>query len=473
MNRWIANTPRWLILSALVFAPWAYGATRPWAITGLNWILGAGVVTWLLAQLLSQQWPKPHPAMAVAGLALIAQAWFMVWNAKFEYLHLTAEFIPLEAPFLWLPGSLNRSLSFESATQLSLLLAAGFVFADMARHSSWRGRLLWTMAVTGMSIAILGLAQRFTNAEGIFWRQENFGPNFFATFRNHTNAGSFLNLIWPLTLAAALHANLRYEPRWKTILWSVATGLCLTALVVNTSRAATVIALLLAFVTMLWMGWRLFRSHLTVRNLGVLGVAVLLVFAVMGSLFFMAGSDANVGRWKQIEKQLRADNSRLLSAQVCLKMIPEAGWAGFGPGTFQTAFPYHTAEFGDRLRGRWIFAHQDYLQTITEWGYVGSASWSVLIGGSLIYSWRKLRRRARRGEISTNTRVRHFTVMMALAGVLIHALADFPLQIASIQLYCMALVSVLWSAEHWMHDSSRRTVRSEEVAPTQELACAA
>jgi hypothetical protein len=244
-------------------------------------------------------------------------------------------------------------------------------------------------------------------------------------------------------------------------------------LLVNTSRAATLIGVLLLCVTGIWLMVRVVRPRWSKMNFAVAATAGLLVLATVGSLVLMAGTDNNLGRWKQFERQFDAGNSRLLAAQACLTMLPESGVWGFGPGTFQTAFPYFTAEFGNRLKGRWIFAHQDYLQTLTEWGYAGTAGWVVFIGGALVFSWRKLVRRYRRGAVSLTARVLQFSTSIALAGVLIHALGDFPLQIPSIQLYFVALVSLLWSAEHWQHGARTSVVREPLAVVAKPLACAA
>lgn len=466
IDRWITDGPRWLLLAALVYAPWAYGATRPWTITGLNWLLGAMLGLWLLGQLLRQRLPKPPPVMVIACGGLILQAWLMVLNARFEYDQVSHEFITLTPLLSWAPGSLDRELSIESATRLSLLLLSGFVAAEMAEQKLWRRRLLTTMAITGTSIVLLGLVQRFTNAPGIFWQQENFGPNYFATFRNHTNAGAFINLIWPLTIAWAVREKLRGTSPAKMISWSVAAVVCITGVMVNTSRAATALAVFLLAIAAIWIIWQGIQGRFGTVQPSTLLITGTLAVLLIGALAFLTGLDSNAGRWKQFDKQLTEDNTRLLAAKVCLKMIPEASWWGFGPGTFETAFPYFTQEYGEQLKGQWIYAHQDYLQTLTEWGYLGFGGWGMLFCGAMFYSWR--RRIRNRTEISDSARTTLFGMTLALASVMVHALVDFPLQIYSIQLYALTLVSILWSSKHWISGIRRmpvrRTPRRQSVA---------
>jgi O-antigen ligase len=137
-----------------------------------------------------------------------------------------------------------------------------------------------------------------------------------------------------------------------------------------------------------------------------------------------------------------------------LKMIPEAGPFGFGPGTFQTAFPYFTHEYGNQLNGRWLYAHEDYLQTLVEWGYVGTALWVGLVGGAMVLS--VIRAVRYRAELSSSVRLTHFAILLGVGSVLLHALVDFPLQIASIQLYSAALLGALWASPEWLCSSRRR-----------------
>lgn len=471
MARWIINAPRWLFLAALVYAPWAYGTTRPWTITGLNWLLGATIAAWLVSYVMQQRWPRFNRVQLLATAFLIGQAWFMVFNARFDYDRVNYQFMERSPWLSFAPGSLDYALSFGTAIRLTLLLLAGLVVSEMAEHPAWRKRMLGTMLLTGCSIVALGLAQRFTGATDIFWARKDLGPNFFATFRNHTNAGAFLNLIWPLAIAFAAREKLKAGPAWRIALWSVLAVLCLTGVMVNTSRAASALAAGLMFLTGIWLVWQTIRGRFGTTTPATLAATSLLLVVVIGALAFLTGLDSNLGRWRQLDKQWTGDNSRLLAARACLKMIPESGWWGFGPGTFETAFPYFTAEYGNRLRGRWIFAHQDYLQTLTEWGYAGGCGWAVLTGGAMLHSWR--RRRSGRQGVKDTARATHFGIQIALASVFLHALVDFPLQIASIQLYTVTLLGILWSARHWMKSPHRHHVSKHSAVREDALAAAA
>jgi hypothetical protein len=452
------------MLAALVFAPWAYGTTRPWAITCLNWLLGAAFLLWLLDHLLHQTRPAIPLLLAVPAIGLAAQAWFMVWNAKYDYDPAAHEFVPL-APFLeWAPGSLDRSLSLQSALQVSAILASILVICDLSRRSTWRKRLLWTMALTGVSVALLGLAQKFTGARSVFWGAEDMGQTFFATWRNHANAGAFLNLVWPLMAGFAALAFLRNSAQWKKLLWTTAVVLCLAGLMVNTSRAACALGFFLAAWWAGWIGWQFVQGRFGNVSPATIAIIVSVIVSLVAAVAVLTGIDSSFYRWRRFDRELTENNTRLLAAQVCLKMVPEAGWWGFGPGTFATAFPYFTHETGSQLRGQWNYAHQDYLQTITEWGCVGSAGWAALVCGGVAHSLRRAWRFG--GRLSDAARVTQFAVLTALLGVLLHALVDYPLQIASIQLYVAALLGVLWSADEWLVKERHWPKHRREVEPT-------
>ncbi len=120
-----------------------------------------------------------------------------------------------------------------------------------------------------------------------------------------------------------------------------------------------------------------------------------------------------------------------------------AGPFGFGPGTFRAVFPRY--QDATELEGTWIFLHQDYLQTIIEWGWLGAALWAVLFFGAMVNGiavlWRNGRRMLPRYRIVVRLAV------IAIAGVAVHAQADFPLQIASVQVYAATVLGIVWWRE--------------------------
>ena len=76
-----------------------------------------------------------------------------------------------------------------------------------------------------------------------------------------------------------------------------------------------------------------------------------------------------------------------------------------------------------------------------EYGYLGAAVWAVLFFGSIGRGFF----RARDGGLRTSDRLEYAVSVLALVGVALHSLVDFPLQIASIQLYVMLFLAFCWT----------------------------
>ena len=474
MKGLIVAAPRWLLLAALVFAPWAYGATRPWAVDILNALLGGVLLLWAAGWVARRAWPEVHPALAVVAILLVLQAWWMALNARYDYDLANRQFVELHQWWSGAPGSFHQTLSLPAALQITMMLGAACFVCDLARRAVWRKRLLWTLALTGVSLAAFGLIQRMAGAQAIFWSGESMGDSFFATYRYHSNAGAFLNLVWPIAAGFLAAGFRRLGGVRGKVFWSAALILCFAGVLVNASRAATALAVLLLGLWLGWMIWQSLRGRLEGINPAVALVTAGLLLVLVTAVAALAGLDVSARRWAKFGEEVTDDNPRLIVARVCLDMtglarsptappaLPRAGWWGFGPGTFPTVFPYFTNELGDKISGVWLHAHQDYLQTLVEWGYAGGVLWAVVIFGGVFFSWRTLRQQ--RDVLSLRERAAHFGMFTAVLGTLLHALMDFPLQIASIQLYFVTLLGLLWGSPHWLGERARRGSRGEEEA---------
>ena len=252
-----------------------------------------------------------------------------------------------------------------------------------------------------------------------------------------------MNIVWPIVAAWLILALRKPRALAEKILWCLALALCLTGVFANTSRASSLIALLML---MTWAGWTLFKAirgrldaFAPAQIVGVTLASATLLLLVVG----FGGLDMAWKRWSDVNKQFSASNPRLLAAQVCVEMLPHAGWFGFGPGTFRTAFPFFNKHTGPETRGVWIYAHEDYLQTLVEWGWMGTAPFAVVIFGGIGKALRFLARNRRR--LSDRDHALALAGVGGMLAVLIHALGDFPFQVPSIQLYAAVFVGLFWS----------------------------
>ena len=100
------------------------------------------------------------------------------------------------------------------------------------------------------------------------------------------------------------------------------------------------------------------------------------------------------------------------------------------------------------MPGTWRFLHQDYLQTLLEWGWIGGILWALLFFGGITVGIRSYKEHARR-EWTPRRRVLQPLVIIALMGVALHALVDFPVQIESIQLYVATYLGLCWGSSLW------------------------
>jgi len=463
----LINAPRWLLLAALVYAPWAYGCTRPRTVGVLNVLLGLVVALWLAGCIARRKWPKIHRVpLTVTGL-LLAQAWWMVLNAKSDYDTTALQYLPLSPWLDWAPGSLHKSLSLPMAIHVSALLGAGCFCCELAGRPSWRKRLLRTIALNGVLLITFGLIQRLTGAQCIFWGPADQGNTFFATYRYHANAGSFINLVWPLAAVFFVLALRKGGNSRRRNFWGLALIVCLAGVFVNASRAANVIALGLAALWLGWFFWKRRREHerRAVKPATLIIISLSLVMVLAGVAAF-GGLDTTIRRWGKFNEELSSRNPRLLVAEVCISMLPDAGAWGFGPGAFKTVFPYYTGELGDEISGVWEFAHDDYLQTLVEWGLGGGALWAIYLLGAMVYPCLLMARNPMR--LNSVERLNVFAVWTTLLGLLVHAGMDYPLQVASIQLHAVVLLGVLWSCGSWMakvHPLGRLKKRLREIEP--------
>lgn len=444
----LRSLSRWLFLATLIAAPWFHGVTTAWSIEVINGLLGLVFAFWIASLVVDRRWPMvPRALFVVAGTIIFLGGW-MTLNAHAVYDSGFRVFVPIVPLARKLPGSADYALSFTTMVRVSALIGIILLAAEMTQRGRWLVRLWWSVAISGGSIALLGLLQKAGRAPMIFWHPADpaahYTSTFFASFYYHANAGAFLNLVLPPTAGLAVWVWSRRSRPWIQAACLATLLLVVLAIVSNTSRmaqllgAGLVIAVAATFArSAIWSLGKLERKTLIFASL----VVMLTIVAVAQAVHL----DQPLRRWQSFSEQLPRD-ARWLATRAGLRAAGDAGIFGFGPGSFRAIYPHYQAEIPD-LSGTWRFLHEDYLQTLLEWGWLGALALGSLFFGGIAYAARNYRRGAE--NWSHRQRIFLLSTLLALGGVAVHAAVDFPLQIYSIQILVATYLGVCCGSGAW------------------------
>jgi O-antigen ligase len=264
----------------------------------------------------------------------------------------------------------------------------------------------------------------------------DYQASIFATYDYHGNAGAYLNLAIPAVFALAVA---RHRAGGVAALL-----ICVAAAMANVSRAAAAITVVMTFAL---VGWTKQAGWVPASRRGRRAAITLMVAFVVVTL--AAGGGA-LQRWNQLPSMEIKENPRWLMLKIAAPMAADAGFFGYGPGSFKLIYPSSPHLIHDLYR-RWkvapyhpgtepsiySYAHNDYLQFAIEWGWAGAMLWAVLLITAITSGVR-----ACRGD----GRLVIAVSLIALAAVLAHALVDWPLQVASLQLDVAMYLALLLSA---------------------------
>ena len=182
----------------------------------------------------------------------------MAFNATSMYDSEFSFFVPLRNFAPLFAGSVDYAISAAWLFRGALLLGTMLFVSDLSQSSRWLLRLWYVIGLVGGSIAFLGLLQKATGAQMIFWQPPpapEFGvTTFFATYFYHGNAGAFLNLVWPLSAGLVIREFTNRSHPGMRALWTIVFILTIAGVLANTSRMAQLVALVLLIIIALRFG---------------------------------------------------------------------------------------------------------------------------------------------------------------------------------------------------------------------------
>ncbi len=468
MVRWLGacstNFARSLFLGGLVIAAVDYGLTRESSIRFFNAWMAVTIVAWFIGMVLDRNRPGiPLPIkVGVVGVLLVGGI-----STLFAWISWRTE-MRLDYP-AWIDdwliyGAVDLNLAVSAMIRTAVLLGSLLLAFDLFNHSHWTRAMFATIAATALGMTMLFVLQRTVG--GSFLLSSELQPSIklsFATFRYHGNAASYLNLCWPLLAALAVHTISRDRARGWTV-WLTATLIVFSALFLNNSKAGNVLGAVgaLGFLGLLGLrGLRLGHAR-RIRISPAVVLAVGLPTLIIGVSLVFALPTA---RWESFAGGDMSTEARIVAYGHFARMVPDAGWIGFGPGTFQTIYWDYVGDDPIMQKAPFWVAHQDYLQTLVEWGWLGTFFWGVLLVVPVFALFRSGwagKVGARRNDVefaySWTQHIRFFwnaipdasSPVVALGGCVaivltaLHSLVDFPMQIESLQFYFLIWIALGW-----------------------------
>lgn len=462
----IEKLPPWRWMTALLpaavaffYAPLAFGGTTFATRSVIDLLIGLSFLAWLGVLVVERRIPR-IPRVLVGTLAVLmllgASQYF---NPRSVVDPFTFDSEPCADHRSWLPGSIDAKTSGWVLLHLFSLILGGLVLRDGLSRSRSRKFLFRVVALAGLVVALAGIYQKTVGTDSMLWgvRLPNEG-NFFAAFRYHGNAAAFLNLSWPAALVIWIRSRLRRPGSLVASLDLCVFLVIFGALFVNTSKAGLIIGpagLILA-------AW-LFRRELSVRTTSGAGVFVITGFLfLLGVVAVLPGLVFKISKWKQLLTEGQTLHGRLDAQRACLLAIQDTGLYGAGAGTFHYAFPPYKERI-EGLTGYWEHAHQDWLQTIIEWGWIGFAAWALIFALAMFRLWQRIAkaRRRSRAELTAGA------AFLALLLVIVHALGDFPMQIPALQWLVVFYLAVAWCN---LKRRRRKRRRKSVLIPAEALA---
>lgn len=380
------------VFGLLLFGPTAFGAVESWSISILQVGTGLLFALWAARQVAAGELeiastPLFFPTLLFAGLIL-----WQLTTGRTAY----------------------RADTFSAALLYCTYGLLCFLVVQCLRRTSHVKALAWVFSVYGLTVAILALMQGITSNGKLYWlRTPHSGGWIYGAYVNHNHYAGLMEMLTPIPLVISFVGGVRGPRKALAVL---AAAVMASTIFLSGSRGgmaafAAQMMLLTAFLLTRRKNWT-----------ATLALASFLSIAV-GLLAWLGGGEL-AERLASVHSATRVELSggtRLTIDRDALKMFAQKPFLGWGLGVFPEIYPQFSSLSTNLTVGS---AHNDYLQLLVEMGALGFAVGLWFLLTLFCSALRKLKP----SPPSTNTAVT-LAAILGIAGILVHSLVDFNLQI--------------------------------------------
>lgn len=423
------SAPEMLLLAALAFGPFAFGAAEAWSRAVLEGLLFCAALA-LAARRAAWRWHPVYRALLPATGVIVALGLLQAMNPR-----------PVSYPASWLPFTADARATSEQlplwGAYGALLVAAPQAFRSRAAYE----RLLWALLAIGVVLSVIGLMQKGQGNSAYYGLRPINRGNPFGPYTNKNHAASLLLFsgfagagLWLSRVPALLRleqSDAVIEGWAKQLVLGFFLAVIAYALIVIRSRGALLAAgaTLAVMLTLELARWRSARARR-------IGAAVLGVAAAAAALVVW-----NDPSWIGIQSQDSSAGYRLALYRNSLEIFRDFPLFGTGLGSYLEAFkPYQNLQmFADTFE----HAHNDGVELLVQVGVLGSAAFVAALLRALYAAFASWMRSS-----SPESR---WLAAAGLAGALsfvLHGFVEFPFQIPANAAVFLTCVCALRGGEH-------------------------
>lgn len=409
-----------LTLGILIYAPVAIGAVLPQDFVLLTWMLVGIVVLWGLRILINKNFKIIWTPVCWGVLAFAAYAVFKYLQSDIEYVART------------------------EIIQIIFYTGLFFAFLNNLHRRRATTTVLVALLTLGTLISIYAVYQYMTRSEFVlvFPKPAQYAGRASGTYICPNHFAGFLAMVLPVGFSLLLSGRISHIAR---ILVGYSVLMMTAGLVVTVSRAGWLAAASgVFFVVIALLHKRRFWLPVTV-------VVILLIFV---GLYMYTHSFTAKKRVTENRLLVPDENRRILYWRGAVKVFEQSPIFGVGPGHYdyryrQVREPLNVAQ------GRPGWVHNDYLNTLVDYGIVGLA---IILATLTTFaytgkqSWDSVKRRIEAGKTSNKGSIM-LGVSGGLVGIAVHSFFDFNMHIPANAAIAVVLMAIL--ASYWRFKSEK------------------
>jgi O-antigen ligase len=421
LDEWCKRAILVLTMATLIFGPLALGAMRASEFVVLQWLILGVLVFWLVRLWLAPKYRFLMPPTAWAVLPFVAYAVWRYRTADIEYL---------------------------ARQELIQVLMAAVIFLSIVNNlfgqKELRVMVIGLIAV-GTFVAMYGIYQWLTKSQHVWhFTRPGYEGRGSGTYICPNHLAGFLEMICPLAITLTLFRGFGALPR---ILFSYASLVMLVGIATTGSRggwvstAAAVTVLLIMFIRKKAYWW--------------MALALLLAVGGTGKVLY---EKALKTRGEFVSKESNQHDLRIDIWTTARAMWKDHPWIGVGPGHFDYRYRGYRPPFW-AMQDRPGHAHNDYLNTLADWGVAGLilVLLPILIAGAgVVISWKNLQRS---GDTAGSRAALTLGASVGLVAILVHSIFDFNMHVPANAILAAALLAIITA--HWRFASQNYWITSQ------------